>query len=326
MSKVDISVWMTTYNHEKFIRQSIDAILEQQTDYSFELVIGDDLSSDNTRKICEEYANKYPAKINLLPSDKRYGMMANFIRTLEQCKGKYLALCEGDDYWINKNKLQKQVEFLEANPDYSICAHDVFFLRNKRKLRNYQWDAPPHSDLKYLLSKGNFLATLSVVVRNHPNLSTFLGQFPKSPVVDYLIYVSSAQRGKIRFMQECMGVYRIHSGGVWSQMNMSQAFFKGLNVLEMVYDNLGPEVHDYLRIQLLYTIDSILRFKDTEEFEQSPVLKSLVEKMGVQPYMSEYLKFSIAERAKSSFYSKTVPLPMLVSAIMEKVRNRISGI
>src|SRR5262245_48980818 len=108
-----VSICMITYNHGKFIARAIEGIMNQQTKYDFELVIGEDSSTDDTRAVCESYVAKYPGKIKLLPSDKRYGMVSNLIRVLEECKGKYIAICEGDDYWTHKSKLQKQVDFFE---------------------------------------------------------------------------------------------------------------------------------------------------------------------------------------------------------------------
>src|SRR6516164_8232942 len=116
-----VSVFMITYNHGKYISEAIESIVSQKTNFEFELVIGEDCGPDDTRAICEQYAAKYPDIINLLPSDKNYGPMGNTIRVMYACTGKYVALCEGDDYWTDPYKLQKQVDFLEANPDFSIC-------------------------------------------------------------------------------------------------------------------------------------------------------------------------------------------------------------
>jgi len=114
---------MITYNHERYISEAIDGILMQECDFEYELVIGEDYSTDNTRKICEQYAAKYPNKIKLLQSVNNWGMNSNFIRTVKECNSKYIALCEGDDYWTDPLKLQKQVDFLEKNKEYSLCFH-----------------------------------------------------------------------------------------------------------------------------------------------------------------------------------------------------------
>ncbi|MEI8059846.1 MAG: glycosyltransferase, partial [Ferruginibacter sp.] len=155
----DISILMITYNHGAFIAKAIEGVLLQQTNYSIELIIGEDKSTDDTRKVCEAFAKKYPEKIKLLPSDYNYGMGKNFIRTMEACTGKYIAICEGDDYWIDKNKLQTQVEFLEKNTTYSLCFHDIYHLAGNRKTNSGKWDAPDTSDINYLLTHRGYITT-----------------------------------------------------------------------------------------------------------------------------------------------------------------------
>ena len=97
--EVLVSVLIITYNHEKFISETIESALNQRTDFKFEIVIGEDFSTDKTREVCESYKKLNPEVINLLPSKKNWGVIPNFIRTHKECKGKYIALCEGDDYW-----------------------------------------------------------------------------------------------------------------------------------------------------------------------------------------------------------------------------------
>ena len=133
MTKPLVSVCCVTYNHVGFIRDAIDSFLMQKTDFNYEICLGEDASNDGTRGICVEYAKKYPDKIRLFLRSRddvikingtatgRY----NFIETLKECKGKYIALCEGDDYWTDPYKLQKQVDFLEANSEYSFCGSEI---------------------------------------------------------------------------------------------------------------------------------------------------------------------------------------------------------
>jgi len=120
-----VSICMITYNHINYISEAIDGVLIQETTFPYQLILGEDYSTDKTRVICEEYALKYPNKILLLPSEKNLGMMPNFIKTLKVCNGKYIAICDGDDYWKDPYKLQKQVDFMEANKNASLCYHKV---------------------------------------------------------------------------------------------------------------------------------------------------------------------------------------------------------
>ena len=106
-----VSVLMITYNQERYISQAIESVLSQQTDFSYEIVVGEDFSTDNTREVCREYQQRYPDKIRLLERDKNLGMAGNFLSTFKECNGQYLAVLEGDDYWVNPHKLQSQVDF-----------------------------------------------------------------------------------------------------------------------------------------------------------------------------------------------------------------------
>lgn len=116
-----VSACIITYNHEKYIRECLEGAINQIIDYEYEIVISDDKSSDNTLQICLEYASKYPNLIRILPSEFNLGMIGNWIKSISNCKGKYIALCEGDDYWTDPLKLKKQVDFLEENGGYVAC-------------------------------------------------------------------------------------------------------------------------------------------------------------------------------------------------------------
>jgi len=120
-----ISVCMITYNHQAYIARAIDAILEQESPYTFELVIGEDLSTDRTRAICLEYERRYPRVVRVLDANANLGITVNFARTLSACRGKYLALCEGDDFWTDSSKLHKQVKFMEEHPEYAMTSGRV---------------------------------------------------------------------------------------------------------------------------------------------------------------------------------------------------------
>ncbi|MDD2284078.1 MAG: glycosyltransferase [Paludibacter sp.] len=120
-----VSVYMITYNHEPYIAQAIEGVLIQETDFSIELVIGEDCSTDRTREIVLEYQKKHPDIIRVITSEKNVGAKKNGNRTRPLCRGKYIAFCEGDDYWHHPKKLQKQVDYLEAHPECGLVHGDV---------------------------------------------------------------------------------------------------------------------------------------------------------------------------------------------------------
>lgn len=123
-----VSVIVLTYNHEDYIAQALDSILMQKTSFPYEILVGDDSSTDKTLEIVEEYRKKYPGVIHIVKHKKNVGASRNAYDTMSESKGKYLASCEGDDFWTDSKKLQLQVDFLEANKDYIACTHPVVFV------------------------------------------------------------------------------------------------------------------------------------------------------------------------------------------------------
>lgn len=219
-NELRLSVLMITYNHEKFIEQALRSILMQKTDFPFEIVIGDDCSSDGTRAIILDFAAKYPGKFKLLLHDRNMGMMQNFFSTLKACNSKYIAICEGDDYWIDPEKLQKQVNFLENNANFSMCCHNVFAEEedgNRSVL--WQWD-----EIKYFtlsnLANGNFISTPSVVFLK-TKFSVLHDKYLEAPFGDFILHLFNARAGNICYMPDIMAVYRIHNQGVWTTRKSS---------------------------------------------------------------------------------------------------------
>ena len=116
-----VSVCMTTYNHERYLARAIESVLEQRTTFGVELVLGEDCSTDSTREICMTYAARYPERIRLVTSAENVGWRANYRRTFEACRGEYVAYLDGDDWWCDPSKLQRQVERMEADPGCGMC-------------------------------------------------------------------------------------------------------------------------------------------------------------------------------------------------------------
>lgn len=121
MNKPLVSVLMTTYNHEKYLRRAVDSVLAQQTDFDYELVLGEDCSTDSTPGICHEYEALYPQRVRVVTGPENVGWRANYRRTFDACRGKYVAFCDGDDWWSRTDKLQRQVDLLESHPKAGMC-------------------------------------------------------------------------------------------------------------------------------------------------------------------------------------------------------------
>jgi glycosyltransferase involved in cell wall biosynthesis len=313
---------MITYKHEEFIAQALDGILKQRTDFDFDVVVGEDFSPDGTKDVLQQYANKYPKKVKVLYRDKNLGMMGNLIDTISHCHGKYIAFCEGDDFWTDPRKLQIQVDFLEKNPDYALCGHDVKCLKGKKKYRNNQQSVKTNADLKYLLRRGNYMPTLSVVYRNFADMIPFLEKFRDAPFGDYLMRICNAEHGRIHYMKKKMAVYRAHSGGVWSNMTLEQGFFKNLHFLEMIYDRC-PEYQADLKIQLIRWLESVIRVKELTHLSGDHELNRIMGKMGVPIFMIEYLKFNLSEKSHRSYYAANVSFQFLLLAAKDKLVEKI---
>lgn len=228
-----VSVCMITYNHEKFITQAVESVMMQEADFDYELVIGEDCSTDRTREIVFELQKKYPDKIRLLLPEKNLGMNRNFVQTLEACRGEYVALLEGDDYWIDSHKLQKQIELLDSNSAYVMSFHDVLGFSDDPLQVN--WDVVEKRQKKDMsvqdLLGGDCPPTCSVVVRRssipripHWYYSLHVGDWPL-----FVLIMLNCPEKHIKYIAESMAAYRVHAGGVWSPTH-------GLKRTEYMYE------------------------------------------------------------------------------------------
>ena len=250
MNKPLLSILSITYNHEKYIAQAIESWLMQKTDFDIEIVIGEDCSTDNTREIIESYWEKHPKLFRVITSDTNVGMMPNFIRTLEACKGKYIALCEGDDYWTDPYKLQKQVDFLEGNEEFVICFHQVKVLRNNFIIEDFITKDVPEVTVFDDLIDGNYIHTPSVVFRNILTDVTLPKNFVNTPLGDFYLYLIISQHGKIKKIREEMAVYRF-GVGLWSSNNNEED--KALKLVK-TYRLAGEGLNNLKLIEKFYLV------------------------------------------------------------------------
>ena len=216
-NKVDaplLSVCLITYNHNKYIREAIDSVLMQKVNFTWELIIADDFSTDGTRKIVLEYKEKYPDFIKLILQEKNVGAAQNWSDLITYPKSKYIAYFDGDDYWTDPYKLQKQVDFLEANPDFAICFHNARKLSQETGDDSSLFFNKPSKDIFTItdIIKKNFIPTLTCVFRNKL-FKEFPDWYYDAFPGDWPLHILNAQFGKIKYIDEIMGVYRIHDGG-----------------------------------------------------------------------------------------------------------------
>ena len=210
-----LSVMMITYNHERFIAQALESILAQHVNFEYEVVVGEDCSTDDTRRILMDFAERYPGRIVPLLHAKNIGAIPNFISTINACRGEYVALLEGDDYWTDNDKLQRQVDFLDSRLDSAICCHRVRYQDENGQVDFVFPKYPAGSYTIEDLFKTNFVPTCSAVLRRN-----LIGELPSwfstLALGDWPLFALVASHGKIELLDEAMATYRLHPGGIWS--------------------------------------------------------------------------------------------------------------
>jgi glycosyltransferase involved in cell wall biosynthesis len=210
---IKASACVIAYNHEKYIKDCLEGALKQNVDFEYEIIISEDCSTDQTREICQEYQKKYPDKIKLHLNETNLSLMGNWLKALSLCRGEYVAICEGDDYWTDPDKLKKQVDFLDSHKDFSLSSHNAKVIKNGAIIRKYCGDKHPEiMDLKYILGHGSGGPTCSLVIRNSA-IQNLPGWFSEMRACDWTIQTMAARSGKMKYFKDIMGVYRKHDKG-----------------------------------------------------------------------------------------------------------------
>lgn len=265
-----VSICMITYGHEKFIEQAINGVLMQQCNFEIELIISNDCSPDATNTLIETILKTHPKAncINYINHTTNIGMMPNFIFALKKCTGKYIALCEGDDYWTDPLKLQKQFDFLEANEDYVICFHKVLFQMPSNELVEDFLTIVPneYENLKNLAENGNYIHTPSVFYRNC--LTNYPNEFAISPIGDYFLYTMLANFGKLKYLKEQMAVYR-YGVGFYSGFDGSIKSKKWIKTLLLIVSSSNNELINEI------LINKIIKSFKLDEFEVNSKITKL---------------------------------------------------
>lgn len=241
-----VSVIVPTYQHSAYIEQCLDGILMQQTTFPVEILVGEDESDDGTREICQRYAEAHPQLIRLRLGSRKDVIRIlgkptgryNALGLLKAARGRYIALCEGDDYWTDPLKLQKQVDFLERHPGYTMCFHHANLLKEGEI---QLFPIPPEvdlSDVQYddLLRTYNFITTASVLFRNV--FKSVPDWFLKVPFLDMALYAVAASKGKVKCLEDNMAVWRFTGTGSWTGLELWEQNTR----LLMSFDLLMPHL------------------------------------------------------------------------------------
>jgi len=270
-NEITVSVCCITYNQEKYIAQTIEGFLLQKTDFQIEILIGEDYSTDNTRQIIQTYQNKHPKLIKILSGEKNAGGTKNLLNVLNNAKGRYLAFCDGDDFWTDAYKLQRQVDFLRDNQDFVACSHYSRVIDEKGETCYVATNIVP---LEYtfddlLIGKKEETRTSSLVFRATNEFKNFGANESVDEVIaidNFLkLYITSTSGRKLYVMPEIMSCYRVHPAGIWSMINpkvRQRKMISDFNILIESFKYSSHQKKGLLRIYLSkYFLFQIRDFK-----------------------------------------------------------------
>ncbi|MBP3917178.1 glycosyltransferase [Clostridium sp.] len=221
MEDILVSINCITYNHGKYIRQALESFLMQKTNFKYEILVHDDASKDETSEILKEYKEKYPdiVKVILQEENQMSKGINNVNYTFNHCRsqGKYIAICEGDDFWTDENKLQKQVDYMEKNPECGLCFHTTDVFRNEKKvgeIKPYNENCiAPSEDI--ILGGGSFIGTNSIMYRKQV-LDDAPDFYVNAIVSDYPLQMITSTKQYAYYINESMSVYRRGVKGSWT--------------------------------------------------------------------------------------------------------------
>lgn len=264
-----VSILVPTYNHAQFIEDCLNGIFNQICDFEYEVIMCDDASVDATVQIAKKFEQEQKLKINGIYRKQNIGMNANVLDGLRKCTGAYIALCEGDDYWTDSGKLQEQVNFMNANPEFSICFHPVQiidFTTGEMAITN---QSTAEFTAINELARGNYIHTASALLRNYN--SEYPGWMMQTTTPDYGLFMLNAQRGPIKMIKDVMAVYRKHDTGIWSQLKDLEMREKIVSYLRLMKDKFDLTTNQTLQERLEIVLLSLAReySKEPEKIDKS---------------------------------------------------------
>lgn len=276
----DVSVCVITYNHAPYIADCLRSVLAQTFPGTLEIVVGEDCSTDRTRSIIRDIADQHPGRFSLQFPDRNLGMGTNLRQTYAQCRGRYVALLEGDDLWTDPLKLQRQVAALEAHSHWSGCFHPVPKISREGVLLG-----EPHPSSQQLewtfaeLCRTNPVRTCSMLLRREafPEVPAWMQNWP---VLDWPIFLMATLWGPLGLLEQEMAAYRIHPGGVWSGKSQGYCTRSSLNVARELREHLpAPQQQEFTAIRLEVVSEMAIHLADQVDVLRMTSMERLRERL-----------------------------------------------
>jgi glycosyltransferase involved in cell wall biosynthesis len=291
-----VSINCITYNHEEYIADAIESFLMQKTDFEFEILIHDDASTDRTPDIIRSFEKKYPGIINTIyQTENKYSQKIDVDElNTERAKGKYIAICEGDDYWIDPFKLQKQVDYMETHPECSMCFHAAYAVNIKKKIQS-----PIRPDIRdrdfsveeIIWGGGPFIATNSII---YPTVLDKDKPFfyKNAPTGDYPLVIYLALEGTAHYLDDFMSAYRRGVSGSWSVTEMDEIEKMENHYIEI--EKMLEEVNRYTE----YRYDSTIKDKIDRNLFNVMIVQGRFDELKAGKYQRIYEELSMMGKTK----------------------------
>ena len=237
-----VSVILLTYNHEAYIEQSLHSVLSQKTSFDFEVLVSEDCSTDRTREIVKHFADEHSDRVRLFLSESNLNTNEVTLRALRAARGEYIAFLDGDDYWTSDRKLDTQVLFMDEHPEYAVSHHNVlqFWDDGSRSPRSFKGTNQPLSSDLVDLIPGCFIAGCSAMIRLSA-LRSIPDWYVHNDYGDWPLYFLAARHGRIGYIPESLGAYRMHSGGVWTGETPVRQFEGVIRFYTVIMEYLPPD-------------------------------------------------------------------------------------
>jgi glycosyltransferase involved in cell wall biosynthesis len=235
-----VTALLITYNHEPFLAKAIESALKQVTDFEYEILIAEDCSTDRSRDIAKEFADRNPERVRLSLSQSNVGTNRVILRALGDARGEYIALLDGDDYWSSDSKLQQQARFLDVHKDCSMCYHAATTLNEDGSTTAFPKPIFPARLRPDDILRGHLIATCSVMFRK-AMAEPLPPWFAECIFDDWPLYFLLAQRGRVGYLDEDLGVYRKHGGGAWTSLSVEERTDRVTQFYKQMANWAGPQ-------------------------------------------------------------------------------------